>query len=108
MWLPPGASWMRGRRTYPQLFHDLAVAAFDALLKAACMFMTEAGLAPPRHYRALGRSAFIQAARSVDTRLDRISEADVHGDRNARTGECRCGAKARSAVLDLFADSLDP
>ena len=61
-----------GKGTYPQLFHDLAVATFDALLKAACAFMTEAKLAPPPHYRALGRSAFIQAARSADTRLDRI------------------------------------
>ena len=61
-----------GKGIYPQLFHDLAVATFDALLKAACVFMTEAGLGPPRHYRALGRSAFIDAAKSVDARLDRI------------------------------------
>ena len=38
-----------GKGIYPQLIHDLAVAAFDAMLKAACTFMTEAGLAPPRH-----------------------------------------------------------
>lgn len=61
-----------GKGTYPQLFHDLAVATFDALLKSACVFMTEAGLGPPRHYRALGRSAFIAAAKSVDARFDRI------------------------------------
>jgi len=61
-----------GNGTYPQLFHDLAVAAFDALLKTVCAFMTEAGLDTPRHYRALGRSAFIDAARSADTKLDRI------------------------------------
>ncbi len=61
-----------GKGIYPQLFHDLAVAVFDALLKAACAFMTEAGLETPGHYRALGRSAFIDAAKSVDAKLDRI------------------------------------
>ncbi len=61
-----------GKGTYPQLFHDLAVATFDALLKAACVFMTEAGQGPPRHYRALGRSAFIDAAKSADAKLNRI------------------------------------
>jgi uncharacterized protein (TIGR02421 family) len=61
-----------GNGIYPQLIHDLAVATFDALLKAACTFMTEAKLGPPRHYRALGRSAFVKAAQSVDARLDRI------------------------------------
>lgn len=61
-----------GRAIYPQLFHDLAVAVFDALLKAACAFMTEADLGPPSHYRALGRSGFIDAAKSVDAKLDRI------------------------------------
>jgi len=61
-----------GQGTYPQLFHDLAVATFDALLKTACAFMTEAGLGPPRHYRTLGRSAFIHAAKSADAKLDQI------------------------------------
>ena len=61
-----------GKGTYPQLFHDLAVATFDALLKTACAFMTEAKLGPPRHYRALGRSAFIDAAKSADAKLDRL------------------------------------
>jgi uncharacterized protein (TIGR02421 family) len=61
-----------GKGIYPQLIHDLAIGTFDALLKAACTFMTETGLGPPRHYRALGRSAFVKAAQSVDARLDRI------------------------------------
>lgn len=61
-----------GKASYPQVFHDLAVATFDALLKAACSFMGKARLGAPHHYRALGRSAFIDAARSVDTKLDRI------------------------------------
>jgi len=59
---------------YPQLFHDLAVATFDALLKAACQFMAETGLGSPRHYRALGRSAFIDAAKRADAGLDRICQ----------------------------------
>ena len=61
-----------GNAEYPQVFHDLAVATFDALLKAACLFMTDAGLKPPTHYRGLGRSAFIDAAKKADARLDRI------------------------------------
>ncbi len=61
-----------GEGIYPQLFHELAVATLDALLRSACTFMTEAKLGPPRHHRALGRSAFIQAAKSADAKLDRI------------------------------------
>lgn len=61
-----------GGGLYPELFHILAVAVFDALLKAACTFMTEAGLPTPRHYRGLGRSAFIDAAKKADAKLDRI------------------------------------
>lgn len=61
-----------GGGIYPQVFHDFAVATFDALLKAACLFMTETKLDPPGHYRALGRSAFIDAAKKADAKLDRI------------------------------------
>ena len=61
-----------GGGIYPQLFHELAVATFDALLKAACQYMTETGLGPPRHYRGLGRSAFVDAAKKADAKLDRI------------------------------------
>ena len=78
----PGLAWLSlglprihelaGGGTSPQLFHELAVAAFDALLKAACAFMAATGLATPRHYRGLGRSAFIDAAKKADSRLDRI------------------------------------
>jgi uncharacterized protein (TIGR02421 family) len=61
-----------GIERYPQLFHELALNVFDALLQAACAFMKAAGLGTPRHYRVIGRSAFIDAARSVDAKLDRI------------------------------------
>lgn len=44
----------------------------------------------------------------LDTRLDGIAEADIHRDRNTRTGQRSRGAKSRSAVLDLFADCFDP
>jgi len=61
-----------GKGIYPQLFHDLSIEVFDALLKAAEAFMTAAGEQPPQHHRALGRSAFIDAAKSADRKLDRI------------------------------------
>ncbi len=67
IYLAPG-----GHESYPQLFHDLAVATFDALLRSACAFMAQAELGPPGHYRMLGRSAFIDAALSVDSKLNRI------------------------------------
>jgi uncharacterized protein (TIGR02421 family) len=61
-----------GRHYYPQMFHDLQVAVFDALLKAACAFMDSSKLGAPAHYRALGRSSFVDAARAADNKLDRI------------------------------------
>lgn len=64
-----------GSSLYPQVFHELAVAVLDALLRAACTFMESRGLGAPRHYRALGRSAFIDAARSVDARLGRVAHS---------------------------------
>ena len=60
---------------YPQLTHDLALGSTDALLQAACAFMTEAALDAPAHYRALGRSAFLKAALHADEKLDRIARS---------------------------------
>jgi uncharacterized protein (TIGR02421 family) len=57
---------------YPQIFHDLQVAVFDAILKAACTFMEHGKLGAPAHYRALGRSSFVDAARAADEKLNRI------------------------------------
>lgn len=61
-----------GQHIYPQIFHDLQVAVFDALLKAACAFMENRKLGPPTHYRALGRSSFVDAARAADDKLNHI------------------------------------
>lgn len=59
---------------YPQLTHELATAVGDALLRAACEFMSGQEAAPP-HYRALGRSAFLAAALDADKRLDRVARS---------------------------------
>ena len=39
---------------------------------------------------------------------DGVAEADVHRDRDARAGQRRGGAQARSAVFEFFADCIDP
>lgn len=58
---------------YPQLLHELETGVFDALLQASHAFL--AGISPdaPPSHRALGRRSFIAAARSVDSKLLRIS-----------------------------------
>jgi uncharacterized protein (TIGR02421 family) len=61
-----------GRNVYPQLFHELKVEVFDALLKSAYAFMESGKLGVPAHHRALGRSSFVDAARAADAKLDRI------------------------------------
>ena len=64
-----------GGGLYPQLTHELAVRCTDALLQAGSAFMAAAGLDPPAHYRALGRSAFLKAALHADEKLDRIARS---------------------------------
>lgn len=61
-----------GNGIYPQLFHEMHVHVFDGLLKAACAFMDAGKLGAPVHYRALGRSSFVDAARLADAKLNRI------------------------------------
>ncbi len=58
---------------YPQLTRDLAVAVGDALLQAACEFMSDSGVGSPPHFRSLGRSAFLAAALDADKRLDKVA-----------------------------------
>ncbi|TXC67706.1 DUF1704 domain-containing protein [Sphingorhabdus soli] len=70
--LPQNYQRPDGNGIYPQLFHDLSIEIFDALLKAAKAFMAAAGEAAPQHHRALGRSSFIDAAKSADGKLDEI------------------------------------
>src|SRR3546814_12831302 len=60
---------------YPQLLHDLAIGIFDALLQGFHAFYADISPKAPRHHRALGRSSFIAAARTVDRKLDAISSA---------------------------------
>lgn len=60
---------------YPQLTRDLAVAVGDALLQAACAFMTASGAGAPAHFRSLGRSAFLAAALDADKKLDKVARS---------------------------------
>jgi uncharacterized protein (TIGR02421 family) len=58
---------------YPQLLHELSIGVFDALLQAFCTFIAETSARAPSSHRALGRSSFIAAARTVDRKLFRIA-----------------------------------
>lgn len=58
---------------YPQLLHELEVKVFDALLQAAHTFLARTSNDAPPTHRALGRRSFIDAARSVDRKLLRVS-----------------------------------
>lgn len=58
---------------YPQLEHDLSVAFGDAVLRAACAYLDDGRDLAPSHYRALGRQAFLAAAKSADRKLARVA-----------------------------------
>ena len=60
---------------YPQLTRDLAVAVGDALLQAACEYMSDSRAGSPPHFRSLGRSAFLAASLDADTRLDKVARS---------------------------------
>ena len=60
---------------FPQLFHELAVETFDALLKGLAEFMIETSKKPPSNYRALGRRNYINAAQKVDGKLEEIGDS---------------------------------
>ena len=60
---------------YPQLEHELSVAFGDALLQAACAFIDDGERAAPAHYRALGRRAFLAAAKSADRKLGAVARS---------------------------------
>ncbi len=62
-------------RIYPQLSHELVAALIDCILCAAAAFMGEASDARPRHFRSLGRSAFLTAALKADKKLDAIARS---------------------------------
>ena len=68
----------RARRTaasIPQLTHELAVALGDALLQAACAFMSASRAGAPAPFRSLGRSAFLAAALNADQKLDAVARS---------------------------------
>ena len=60
---------------YPQLTRDLSVAIGDAVLQAACEFMSDSRVGAPPHFRSLGRSAFLSAALDADKRLDKVARS---------------------------------
>ncbi|MBA3667488.1 MAG: DUF1704 domain-containing protein [Sphingomonas sp.] len=60
---------------YPAIAHDLAAASGDAILRAACAFLDDGKCAVPAHYRSLGRSAYLDAARKADRRIDRVARS---------------------------------
>ena len=60
---------------YPAIAHDLAAATGDAILRAACAFLDDGKSAVPAHYRSLGRSAYLAAAKKADRRIDRIARS---------------------------------
>ena len=70
------------------------VALVDALLEAACAFIDDGRPSAPRHYRALGRSAFIAAALKADRKLDRIAAASISC--------CRLADQHRQGVCTQF------
>ena len=62
-----------GQRHYPALFHQMESAIIDAVLRAAMAFARHNNVFGALHHRALGRRAFVQAARTVDRQLTEIS-----------------------------------
>ncbi len=62
-----------GGGVYPQVAHELVVACGDALLRTACAYLDDNTGRAPKHYRSLGRSAFLKAALNADAKLGRIA-----------------------------------
>lgn len=62
-----------GGTIFPEIRHELVMQIGDALLRAACAFIDDAAADPPKHYRSLGRSAYLAAALKADKRLAGMS-----------------------------------
>jgi len=62
-----------GQREYPAIFHEMEAAVIDAVLRAAMAFARHGNTFRTMHHRALGRRAFVQAARTVDRQMTEIS-----------------------------------
>lgn len=66
----PGSS-----EIFPGLLHNLEVRVLDCLLQALCLVVDRSRMPTPAHYRALGRSGFIQATRTADRKLAKAASA---------------------------------
>ncbi|QIL01589.1 DUF1704 domain-containing protein [Sphingomonas sinipercae] len=62
-------------REFPAIRHELSTRIGDALLRTGCAFLDDGRGHAPAHYRALGRSAYLAAARKADRQLDRIARS---------------------------------
>lgn len=60
---------------YPGIGHDLSAAVGDALLRSACAFLEDVPSKAPKHYRSLGRSAYLAAALKADRKIDRVARS---------------------------------
>ncbi len=58
-----------GGTIFPEIRHELVMQIGDALLRTACAFINDGHNQPPKHYRALGRSAYLAAALKADKKL---------------------------------------
>ena len=58
-----------GGAVFPEIRHELVMGFGDAILRAACAFLDDGIHEAPRHYRSLGRSAYLAAALKADRKL---------------------------------------
>ena len=72
---PPSGSSPSRRRDISAIAHDVAASAGDALLRAACAFLDDGQGKAPKHYRSLGRSAYLNAALKADRKLGAIASS---------------------------------
>ena len=62
-----------GGAVFPEIRHELVMHIGDALLRTACAFIDDGKRVAPKHYRSLGRSAYLAAALKADKRLAAMS-----------------------------------
>lgn len=64
-----------GGAIFPEVRHELVMQIGDALLRSACAFLDDGERTPPKHYRSLGRSAYLAAALKADKKLSAIASS---------------------------------
>jgi len=62
-----------GGAVFPDIRHELVMQIGDALLRSACAFLDDGTGKAPKHYRSLGRSAYLGAALKADKKLAAIA-----------------------------------